>query len=254
MRPESQTTPKSRPPARETLPRHVAIIMDGNGRWARRRHLPRATGHVAGVSAVRAVVRAAIDIGLPYLTLYAFSSENWKRPPTEITHLMGLFRAYFREDVDELVERNVRMRIIGSRRRAERDILAMIDDGETRTTANTGLNLTFAFDYGAQEEIAAAAREMARAAARGELDPDAITPAMFAARLLTRGLPDPDLLIRTSGEHRLSNFLLWQSAYTELAFVDTLWPDFTRAQFFEALEHFAQRDRRFGAVAPEAVA
>jgi undecaprenyl diphosphate synthase len=236
------------------LPRHVAIIMDGNGRWARRRHLPRATGHVAGVSAVRAVVRAAIDVGLPYLTLYAFSSENWKRPPTEITHLMGLFRAYFREDVDELVERNVRMRIIGSRRRAEKDILAMIEDGEARTVANTGLNLTFAFDYGAQEEIAAAAREMAKAAARGELDPDAITPAMFAARLLTRGLPDPDLLIRTSGEHRLSNFLLWQSAYSELAFVDTLWPDFTRAQFFEVLEHFAQRERRFGAVAPEPVA
>lgn len=254
MRPESRTASKVRPPARESLPRHVAIIMDGNGRWARRRHLPRATGHVAGVSAVRAVVRAAIDIGLPYLTLYAFSSENWKRPPTEITHLMGLFRAYFREDVDELVERNVRMRIIGSRRRAEKDILSMIEDGETRTAANTGLNLTFAFDYGAQEEIAAAAREMARAAARGELDPDAITPAMFAARLLTRALPDPDLLIRTSGEHRLSNFLLWQSAYAELAFVDTLWPDFTRAQFFEALEHFAQRERRFGAVSPEPVA
>ena len=242
-------------PRRESLPRHVAIIMDGNGRWARRRHLPRAAGHVAGVSAVRAIVRAAIDIGLPNLTLYAFSSENWKRPPTEVTHLMGLFRAYFREDVDELVERNVRMRIIGNRSRARKGHPG--DDRrrrERRTVANTGLNLTFAFDYGAQEEIAAAAREMARAAARGELDPDAITPAMFAARLLTRGLPDPDLLIRTSGEHRLSNFLLWQSAYSEFVFVDTLWPDFTRAHFFEVLEHFAQRERRFGAVTPEAVA
>ena len=241
-------------PSQANLPRHVAIIMDGNGRWAKRRHLPRAAGHVAGVSAVRDVVRAAIDIGLSYLTLYAFSSENWRRPPPEVSHLMGLFRAYFREDVDELVERNVRMRIIGSRRRADKDILAMIEDGETRTAANTGLNLTFAFDYGAQEEIAAAAREMARAAANGQLDPDAITPAMFAARLLTRGLPDPDLLIRTSGEHRLSNFLLWQSAYAELAFVDTLWPDFKRAQFLEALELYAQRERRFGSVTPEAVA
>ena len=241
-------------PERTSLPRHVAIIMDGNGRWAKRRHLPRAAGHVAGVAAVRDVVRAAIDIGLSHLTLYAFSSENWKRPPTEVSHLMGLFRAYFREDVDELVERNVRMRIIGSRRRADRDILAMIEDGEARTAANTGLNLTFAFDYGAQEEIAAAAREMAKAAAHGELDPDSITPAMFAQRLLTRGLPDPDLLIRTSGEHRLSNFLLWQSSYAELAFVDTLWPDFTRAEFLDALELYAQRERRFGSVTPEAVA
>ena len=254
MRPEPTTAMKSAELPRENLPRHVAIIMYGNGRWAKRRHLPRAAGHVAGVSAVRAGVRAAIDIELPYLTLYAFSSENWKRPATEITHLMGLFRAYFREDVDELVRRNVRMRIIGSRRRAEPDILAMIEDGEARTTGNTGLNLTFAFDYGGQEEIAAAAREMAKAAAVGALDPDSITPAMFAARLLTRGLPDPDLLIRTSGEHRLSNFLLWQSAYAELVFVDTLWPDFTRAEFFEVLDHFARRERRFGAIAPEAVA
>jgi undecaprenyl diphosphate synthase len=241
-------------PLQASLPRHVAIIMDGNGRWAQRRHLPRAAGHVAGVSAVRDVVRAATDIGLSYLTLYAFSSENWRRPPTEVSHLMGLFRAYFREDVDELVERNVRMRIIGSRRRADKDILGMIEDGERRTAGKTGLNLTFAFDYGGQEEIAAAAREMARAAALGQLDPDAITPAMFAARLLTKGLPDPDLLIRTSGERRLSNFLLWQSAYAELAFVDTLWPDFKRAQFLEQLELYAQRERRFGSVTPEAVA
>ena len=253
MRPE-KTTAMSSALRQEDLPRHVAIIMDGNGRWAKRRHLPRAAGHVAGVSAVRSVVRAAIDIGLPYLTLYAFSSENWKRPVTEITHLMGLFRAYFREDVDELICRNVCMRIIGSRRRAEPDILAMIEDGESRTASNTGLNLTFAFDYGAQEEIAAAAREMARAAAAGALDPDSITPAMFAARLSTRGLPDPDLVIRTSGERRLSNFLLWQSAYAEFAFVDTLWPDFTRTEFLGVLGHYAQRERRFGALAPEAVA
>jgi undecaprenyl diphosphate synthase len=167
---------------------------------------------------------------------------------------MGLFRAYFREDVTELAERNVHMRIIGNRSRAADDILAMIEDGERRTSVNTGLNLTFAFDYGAQEEIAAAAREMAREAARGELDPEIVTPQYFATRLLTCGIPDPDLVIRTSGERRLSNFLLWQSAYAEFAFVDTLWPDFSRAEFFEVLQAYALRERRFGTVAPEAVA
>ena len=236
------------------LPRHVAIIMDGNGRWARKRHLPRAAGHVAGVSAVRGVVRAATDIGLQNLTLYAFSSENWKRPLTEVTHLMGLFRAYFRNDIEELIERNVRMRIIGSRARVANDILELIADGEQRTSACTGCNVTFAFDYGAQEEIAEAARAMAEEAARGELDPAQITPESFAGRLLTRALPDPDLIIRTSGERRLSNFLLWQAAYSEFLFVDTLWPDFTRAQFIEALETFGSRERRFGTVTPEAVA
>ena len=228
--------------------------MDGNGRWARERSFPRAAGHVAGVSAVRSVVRAAIDIGLANLTLYAFSSENWKRPPTEVTHLMGLFRAYFRDDVNELVERNVHMRVIGNRSRAQADIVAMIEDGERRTATNDGLNLVFAFDYGSQEEIAAAARALAEEALRGEVEPGAITTEKFAARLMTGGLPDPDLIIRTSGEHRLSNFLLWQSAYAELVFIDTLWPDFSRAQFLLTLEAFAARERRFGALKPEAVA
>jgi len=241
-------------PSQANLPRHVAIIMDGNGRWARRRHLPRAAGHVQGVSTVRTIVRAASDVGLANLTLYAFSSENWKRPPTEVSHLMGLFRAYFRDDVAELVSRNVHMRVIGNRNRADDDILGMIEDGERRTAENTGLNLVFAFDYGAQEEIASTARELAAAAARGEIDPANITPEFFATKLQTSGLPDPDLIIRTSGEHRLSNFLLWQSAYAELAFVDTLWPDFTRAQFLAVLDGFAARERRFGAVTSEAVA
>jgi undecaprenyl diphosphate synthase len=236
------------------LPRHVAIIMDGNGRWARKRHLPRAAGHVAGVTAVRAIVRTATDIGLEYLTLYAFSSENWKRPALEVNHLMGLFRSYFREDVDELVDRNVRMRIIGNRSRSAPDILDMIEEGEARTAMNTGLVLTFAFDYGAQEEIAAAARAMAEAAARGELDPAQITPQFLVGHLSTSGLPDPDLVIRTGGEHRLSNFLLWQTAYSELMFLDTLWPDFSRGEFLEALSAYSQRERRFGSVAPEAVA
>ncbi|HEX2591110.1 MAG TPA: isoprenyl transferase [Rhizomicrobium sp.] len=236
------------------LPRHVAIIMDGNGRWARKRHLPREAGHVAGVSAVREIVRAASDIGLQNLTLYAFSSENWKRPVTEVGALMGLFRAYFKSDLDELDQRGVRVRIIGSRSRVANDIYTMIEDAERRTVANKGLNLTFAFDYGGQEEIAAAARELARAAKEGRLDPETITPELFASRLFTSALPEPDLVIRTSGEHRLSNFLLWQSAYAELMFVDTLWPDFSRKQFVEALQQFGQRERRFGAVAPGAVA
>jgi len=237
----------------ETLPRHVAIIMDGNGRWARKRHLPRQAGHVAGVNAVREVVRSAIDIGLEALTLYAFSSENWKRPAIEVGALMGLFRLYFRSDMNELIEKGTRVRIIGNRTRVDPDIRSMIEDSEKRSTGNTGLNLTFAFDYGGQEEIAAAARELARAAMEGRLDPETITPELMSSRMFTAGLPEPDFLIRTSGERRLSNFLLWQSAYAELLFVDTLWPDFGREQFLEALKQFTKRERRFGAV-PEAVA
>jgi undecaprenyl diphosphate synthase len=236
------------------LPRHVAIIMDGNGRWAKKRYLPREAGHYAGMGAVRETVRAACDMKLENLTLFAFSSENWKRPKTEVGALMGLFRAYFRSDMDELVERNVRMRIIGHRGRVAADIQQMIQDSETRTAQNSGLNLTFAFDYGGQEEIVAAARELARAAADGRLDPETITPELFAQRLFTAGTPNPDLIIRTSGEHRLSNFLLWQSAYAEMLFVDTLWPDFDRAALTAALESFAGRERRFGALDSEAVA
>ncbi len=236
-----------------SLPRHVAIIMDGNGRWARKRHLPRQAGHVAGVNAVREIVRAATDIGLENLTLFAFSSENWKRPAMEVGALMGLFRLYFRNDMDEIVERGARVRIIGNRSRVEQDIRQMIEEAERRTLGNNGLNLTFAFDYGGQEEIAAAARELARAAAEGRLDPETITPELVSSRLFTSGLPEPDLVIRTSGERRLSNFLLWQSAYAELLFVDTLWPDFDRKEFMDALEQFSQRERRFGAL-PEAVA
>ena len=235
------------------LPQHVAIIMDGNGRWARRRHLPREAGHVAGVSQVREIVRAASDLAIANLTLYAFSSENWKRPPAEVGALMGLFRAYFNSDLDELVARGVRVRIIGNRSRVAKDIHQMMEDAERRTLGNKGLNLTFAFDYGGQEEIANAARELARAAKEGRLDPETITPELFATRLFTSALPEPDLIIRTSGEHRLSNFLLWQSAYAELMFVDTLWPDFSREKFIEALDRFAQRERRFGALS-EAVA
>jgi undecaprenyl diphosphate synthase len=247
-------TPTS-PPPRELLPRHVAIVMDGNGRWAQKRKMPRAAGHVAGVSTVREIVRATNDIGLENLTLYAFSSENWKRPVTEVGHLMGLFRAYVREDVSELVTHNVKLRFIGNRSRASKDIVALMDESEKRTEANTGLKLTLAFDYGSQEEIAAAAQRMAEEAARGALDPAKIDPEFFASYLSTAGLPDPDFVIRTSGEYRLSNFLLWQSAYAEFLFVDKAWPDFTRDDFIGAMHVFVLRERRFGAVtAPEAVA
>src|ERR1700742_139750 len=238
----------------QTLPRHVAIIMDGNGRWAKKRHLPRQAGHVAGVAAVREVVKAATDIGLQNLTLYAFSSENWKRPATEVGALMGLLRLYFRNDLEDLIARGVRVRVIGNRDRVADDIRSMIEDMEKKTVDNAGLNLTFAFDYGGQEEIAAAARELARAAKEGRLDPETITTELFATRLFTSALPEPDLVIRTSGERRLSNFMLWQSAYAELLFVDTLWPDFGRAELLKALQSFAGRDRRFGAVNSEAVA
>ena len=236
------------------LPKHVAIIMDGNGRWAKKRFLPREAGHYAGMSAVRETVRAACDMGLENLTLFAFSSENWKRPKTEVGALMGLFRSYFRSDMDELVERKVRMRIIGHRGRVASDIQQMIHDAESRTAHNNGMNLTFAFDYGGQEEIAAAAQELARAAKDGRLDPETITPELFSARLFTSGLPEPDLVIRTSGEHRLSNFLLWQSAYAELLFLDTLWPDFDRDALTAALNQFAARERRFGALDSESAA
>ncbi len=236
---------------KDNLPRHVAIIMDGNGRWARKRHLPRQAGHVAGVNAVREVVRAATDIELDALTLYAFSSENWKRPAMEVGALMGLFRLYFRNDMNEIIERGAKVRIIGNRTRVDADIRGMIEEAESRTTQNTGLNLTFAFDYGGQEEIAAATRELARAAKEGRLDPETITPELVSSRLFTVGLPELDLVIRTSGERRLSNFLLWQSAYAEFLFVDTLWPDFGRQEFLDALQQFSQRERRFGALAED---
>jgi undecaprenyl diphosphate synthase len=244
----------SAPPTKEELPCHVAIVMDGNGRWANNRMMPRAAGHVAGVSTVRAIVRAAHEMRLQNLTLYAFSSENWKRPVTEVSHLMALFRAYVRDDVSELVKNNARLRFIGNRSRASADILSLIEESEKRTEANTGLNLTLAFDYSSQEEIVSAAREMARAAAQGELDPDKIDIELFSTKLSTAGTPDPDLVIRTSGEYRLSNFLLWQSAYSEFVFVDKMWPDFTREDFYAALQTYARRERRFGAVVAESAA
>ncbi|RJF91581.1 isoprenyl transferase [Sphingomonas cavernae] len=227
-------------------PRHVAIIMDGNGRWAKKRLLPRAAGHRQGVEAARRVVRAAGDLGLEVLTLYAFSSENWRRPATEISDLMGLLRRFILNDIDELAEAGVRLRIIGDYQALEPDVVAMIDSAIARTAANTRTTLVIALNYGAQQELVRAARSLAADAAAGKLDPGAIDITDIDARLDTSDLPPLDLLIRTSGEKRLSNFLLWQAAYAELLFVDTLWPDFDRDALAEAIAHFGQRERRFG--------
>ena len=221
--------------------------MDGNGRWAAARGLPRVAGHRAGAQAVRRAIEAAGEHGVAWITLYAFSSENWRRPESEITDLTGLLRHYVRSELAEFAARGVRLRVIGERERFAADIRADLADAERRTEANTGLNLTVALSYGARTEIVAAARACAEDAAAGRFDPASLDEAHFAGRLGTAEMPDPDLLIRTSGEQRLSNFLLWQLAYAELVFLDVLWPDFSAAHFAAALEEYARRERRFGA-------
>lgn len=229
------------------VPTHVAIIMDGNGRWAKLRGLPRTAGHGRGADAVRRSVTAAAELGIGYLTLYGFSSENWKRSPTEIDDLMGLLRRYLLSEVGELHKNGVRVRVIGERDALPRDIVATIANAEELTRANTGLNLTVALSYGSRQEMTLALRAIARAAASGKIAPEAIDQGLIGRHLLTADLPDPDLLIRTGGEKRLSNFLLWQSAYTELVFLDILWPDFGRAELEGAIGEFSRRERRFGA-------
>lgn len=229
-------------------PRHVAIIMDGNGRWAKARHLPRAAGHRKGMEAVRAVVKAAGEAGVEYLTLFGFSSENWKRPEDEVKDLMGLLRLYLRKDALDLHRQGVRLRVIGDRARLAPDIQEQLAEVEAMTAANAALTLVIAISYGGRDELVRAARALAREAAAGTLDPESIDETALSARLFTGGIPDPDLLVRTSGEQRISNFLLWQSAYTEFVFVDTLWPDFDRDAFAAALEAYGRRERRYGAV------
>lgn len=229
---------------------HVAIIMDGNGRWAESRGLLRAAGHRSGVEAVRRIVRAAIELNIPYLTIFSFSSENWTRPQSEIFDLMGLVRRFIRQDLADLHKNGVRILIIGERDRVDPDLLILIDDAVRTTANNTTLNLVIAFNYGARIEIAKAARRLAEEVAAGLLQPEDITPASLTQRLDTFGLPDPDLLIRTSGEHRVSNFLLWQMAYTEFVFVDVHWPDFGKADLEAAIAVYRQRDRRYGGLAP----
>lgn len=228
------------------LPRHVAIIMDGNRRWARSRMLPRVLGHHAGMRAVRNVVTASNDIGISYLTLYSFSSENWQRDAHEVSDLMGLLRRFIRDNLAEMHAKNVRLRFIGGRDRVSPDILRMLDESRETTAGNTGLNLTIAFNYGGQDEIVDAVRAIAREAKAGTLAPEDIDRAVISGYLHTAGVPDPDLVIRTSGEQRLSNFLIWQSAYAEFVFTDTLWPDFDRKALEAAIEEFGRRQRRFG--------
>lgn len=228
-------------------PAHVAIIMDGNGRWAASRALPRIAGHREGARAVRRAVEAAIGSGVSWLTVYAFSSENWRRPTSEILDLTGLLRRYLRTEIAELKANGVRLRFIGDRRRFDRDIQKDLEAAERDTQRNLRLNLTIALSYGARAEIAAAARAAATAVLAGKLDPDDLYEDVFEGFLATAGTPDPDLIIRTSGEQRLSNFLLWQAAYAELVFLDVLWPDFTEAHFAAALAAFGRRERRFGA-------
>jgi undecaprenyl diphosphate synthase len=228
------------------MPRHVAIIMDGNGRWAAGRGLPRTVGHRYGVDAVRRTVQAAIELSIPYLTIYSFSSENWSRPREEIDDLMGLMKRFIRRDLADLHRNNVRIMIIGERDQVESEMLALIDEGCELTQSNTGVTLVIAFNYGARAEIAKAARALAQQAVAGEIDVAEITPERISNALDTRAIPDPDLLIRTGGEVRLSNFLLWQAAYSELVFMDTHWPDFGREALDQAIAMFRSRDRRFG--------
>jgi undecaprenyl diphosphate synthase len=228
-------------------PTHVAIIMDGNGRWAKARGLPRTAGHRRGAEAVRRTLTAAGEFGIAYLTLFGFSSENWKRPVDEVDDLMGLLRHYIRAEIAELHAKGVRLRIIGDRRRLAPDIVTLIANAEALTAGNTGITLTIALSYGGRAEIVMAAERLAAAAKAGRLDPAAIDEATFARHLLTDGLPDPDLVIRTSGEQRLSNFLLWQTAYSELVFTDTLWPDFGKPELEKALRDYHGRERRYGA-------
>ena len=231
------------------LPRHIAIIMDGNGRWARLRGLPRAAGHRAGAEAVRRTLRACIERGIGHLTIFAFSSENWRRPREEIDDLMGLLRFYLDKEIPNLRGRGIRLRFIGDRSLLAPDILAIMEKAESATAAETRLTATVALNYGARDEIVRTARELAAACGRGRLRAEEIDERLFASRLDTAGLPDPDLVVRTSGEQRLSNFLAWQAAYAELLFVPVLWPDFGRADLDAAIDEFQRRDRRYGAVA-----
>ncbi|MBT6284751.1 MAG: isoprenyl transferase [Rhodospirillaceae bacterium] len=234
-------------PESNGIPVHVAIIMDGNGRWAKAKGLPRATGHAQGAEAVRRTVKAASDLGIQYLTLYGFSLENWKRPAKEIADLMGLLRLYLRKEISELHREGVRIRFIGDRSMLAADIISLIEMSEQKTRANTKLDLVIALSYGSRQEITAAVRQLVEDVAAGEISADAIDENALEGRLYTADMPDPDLIVRTSGEQRISNFLLWQSAYAEFVFTDVLWPDFSREKLEDSIEEFSRRERRYGA-------
>jgi len=230
------------------IPGHIGVIMDGNGRWAKARGRPRTDGHVEGVKALRRLVELSIRYGVGHLTVFSFSSENWSRPKEEISFIFGLLRRFVASDLGRLIENNVNVRIIGARTGLDPSLVRLIDDVEDKTRRNTGLKLVVAFNYGGKAEITDAVRLIPRQVAAGELSPDEVTEATISGALYTAGIPDPDLIIRTSGEQRFSNFLLWQSAYSELAFVERNWPDFDEDTFVSVLEDYSARDRRFGGV------
>lgn len=233
---------------KRSVPKHVAIIMDGNGRWAKKRGLPRTLGHRRGADSVRESVRAAAELGVEYLTLFGFSTENWKRPEDEVGELVRLLRVYLRSETAELHKNNVVIRVIGNRDSFGKEIVKLIDNAENLTKDNEGLNLTIALDYGGRKDILEATREIARQVADGTLDPDDLTEDQFGRFLSTKDMPPPDILIRTGGEQRVSNFLLWQCAYAELIFIDKFWPDFDKKMFEQAISEYGRRDRRFGAL------
>jgi undecaprenyl diphosphate synthase len=233
--------------ASRALPQHIAIIMDGNGRWARARGLPRIAGHRRGAEAVRRAIVGACELGIPYLTLFGFSSENWRRPSSEVHDLMGLLRHYLRGEIAELHKNRVRLKVIGQLSRLDPDIVSLIEHAETMTRDNCAVTLTIALSYGGRAEIVAAVRAIAAQVAQGDLAVDDVDEACLARHLFTDGLPDPDLLIRTSGEQRISNFLLWQCAYAELVFTKTLWPDFAKTDLERAIDEYCGRERRYGA-------
>jgi undecaprenyl diphosphate synthase len=230
------------------IPTHLGVIMDGNGRWAKARGKRRTEGHIEGVKALRNLVELCVDYGVAHLTVFSFSSENWTRPKDEISFIFNLLRRFVASDLQNLIRNNVQVRIIGRREGLEPGLVRLIDDAEAKTAANDGLVLVVAFNYGGKAELVDATRRIALAVAEGRLAPEAIDEGTIAAALYTAGLPDPDLIIRTSGEQRISNFLLWQAAYAEFVFVDEYWPDFDEASFLRVLETFSRRDRRFGGI------
>lgn len=230
------------------VPRHLGVIMDGNGRWARARGKPRTEGHIAGVKALRRLVELCIRYDVKHLTVFSFSSENWSRPRDEVNFIFGLLRRFVASDLEQLYRNNVRVKIIGSRDNLDESLRRLIADAEVKTAANTGLDLIVAFNYGGKAELTEAMRRIARAVADGRLRPEDITEATIDHELYTAGLPDPDVIVRTSGEQRVSNFLLWQAAYSELVFVEENWPDFDESTFLRVLEEYGARERRFGGV------
>lgn len=234
--------------ARLRIPEHLGVIMDGNGRWAKARGKRRTEGHVEGVKALRNLVELCINYGVGHLTVFSFSSENWTRPPEEVSFIFNLLRRFVASDLQRLIRNNVRVRIIGTREGLDPSLVRLIDDVEAKTASNSGLVLVVAFNYGGKAEIVEATRRIAREVAAGRLSPEQVTEQVFESALYTAGLPDPDLILRTSGEQRISNFLLWQAAYSELVFVDENWPDFDERSFVRVLETFTMRDRRFGGI------